>query len=309
MIVTKGVKLKSNIMREILVMTFILFVTNTFSQENKIYVFKDRYNKSEQKYIENDPSRFSEIKVMTANSLLTNRKIDYRKVEESLQVMYPSNNATGVLCIDLENDAFKHLKGHNINRVKKMTDAQFEKAKNDFIELIRFIKNKRPKLQVGYFELPFRIFKESEQRPGSTTLLDDILKEADIIMPSLYIPYPASHVGVDANLKFLDINLKFALQCGVRLNKPVLPFVWYFIFSPEEKFSYEIIPKDDMNTYMDYIFNYAFNNKKVNGIIWWDSAVPFYDRNKGMVKQNYIQRSQKRDNINRRDLFYYYFEQ
>lgn len=296
-------------MRHVLIIALLVFWQSAFSQQKKIYVFKDRYNRSEQNFIDQNSSRFTEIKVMTGNSLLTNRSVDLKKVEQSLMKLYPSTNATGVLCLDLENPSFNHLKGHNITRAKKMSDNQFKVAEDEFIKLIRFIKSKRPKLQVGYFGMPFRVFDESGRRAGSPGSLDNILKEADILMPSVYMPYPASHSGLDANLKFLDVNLKAALECGARLNKPVLPFVWYFVFSPEEKFSYEILPKEEMRTYMDYIFSYSSTGNEVDGIIWWDSAVPFYKKNKGMVKQNYMKMSQRKKNLNRTDLFYYYFKQ
>lgn len=294
-------------MRHVLILLIFLLSGYIYAQEGKIYLFKDRYQKSEQIFIERHPSRFSDIKVMTANNLLTNRKIDYRKVEENLNRMYPLNGATGILCIDLENEAFRYLKSHSVTRINKVSNKRFQLAKNDFINLIRFIKKKRPKLQVGYFELPFRVFAENEFRPGSKALLDDIIKESDIIMPSLYIPYPAKHVGIKSNLKFLDINLKNALESGIRLNKPVLPFVWYFIFSPDSRFSYEIIPKDEMKIYTDYIFEYTFQGKKVGGLIWWDSAVPFYPKNINSVKQNYVPSSERKDRVRRSDLFYYYF--
>lgn len=291
-----------------LIVAFLCLVSNAFSQEKKTYVFKDRYTKSVQNFI-NQSSHFEDIKIMTGNMLTSDKnKVDYKKVENNLKKLYPSENASGMLCIDLENSGYNALKGNSITRFKKVSDKQFKEAEKEFIQLIKFIKSKRPKLQVGYYGMPFKIYKASEKRTGSDKMLDNILKEADVLMPSFYMPYPAAHNGSAANQKYLEVNLKGALEAGNRLNKPVLPFFWYLIFSPEKKFSYELISKEEMKTYTDYILKYNLNGKEVIGIIWWDSATPFYKKNKGMIKQNYIESKHRKQDINQAELFYYYFK-
>lgn len=290
------------------IITLLFFVSAVSAQQKKIYVFKDRYPKEIRNVIDKESSYFAEIKIMTGNMLLSGKNnIDYRKIENYLNELYPSKNAIGVLCIDLEHAGYNYLKGNNITRFRKASINQFQNAEEEFIEIIRFIKNKRPQLQVGVYGMPFKIYSESEKRIGSEKSLDKILKEADILMPSFYMPYPAEYNGLDKNLKYLEINLKQVLESGKRLDKPVLPFFWYFVFSPDKKFTYELIPKDEMKMYTDYILNYNLKSKEVLGLIWWDTATPFYKKNRGMIKQNYIKQNYRKKEVNRTDLFFYYF--
>src|SRR5690606_41255589 len=120
-----------------LIVAFLCLVSNAFSQEKKTYVFKDRYTKSVQNFI-NQSSHFEDIKIMTGNMLTSDKnKVDYKKVENNLKKLYPSENASGMLCIDLEHSGYNALKGNSITRFKKVSDKQFKEAEKEFIQLIK----------------------------------------------------------------------------------------------------------------------------------------------------------------------------
>ena len=72
-------------------------------------------------------------------------------------------------------------------------------------------------------------------------------------------------------------NLKSALIYGIRLNKPVVPYVWYLIHPSNKKFGNQIIGKEEMKLYLNTIKNYCYLDKKAQGIIWWEPKDTFYN--------------------------------
>ena len=228
--------------------------------------------------------------------------VDYRHLDKSINKLFPDKNATGLLCIDLENDSYDKLKGNNLTRYKPVSDKEYKKSADEFIKLIRYVKSKRPNVKVGVYGMPFKAYTRSEIRKGSNQLLDPILSEVDVIFPSLYIP----HTSKDQGLSFLKLNLETSLSYGERLNKPVIPFFWYLLFSTDKSSRYEMIPRKDMHDYIQYIENYEpTKGRKVAGIVWWDTPTQY---NRKLIKQNLLKAEEKKVNWTMERQFQYYFD-
>src|SRR5690606_2878540 len=97
----------------------------------------------------------------------------------------------------------------------------------------------------------------------------------------------AAITSKEANYLFIKNNLDVALDYGSRLNKPVIPFFWYLVFSPDEdkELRNERLPRQEVYDYMNYINNYeSSTGAKVSGLIWWDTPTPY---NAKEVKENF----------------------
>lgn len=191
--------------------------------------------------------------------------INYKHVDEGLNKLFPSIQSYGLLCLDIEN---KHYKD-----VKKSSDGsvEFQVGSKYLIDLIKYVKSKRPNLKVGIYGLPYSSYWSS-QRKFNTSKLDAILKWVDYISPSLYIHYPDRQIGSDGNVKYLKDNLNIALAFGKRLNKPVIPYVWYIVHPSNKRYGKELISGEQMANYTKVIKEYIYQGVRANGVIWWEPA-------------------------------------
>ncbi len=275
-----------------------------------IYVFTSTYAQWNINMMEASDVDFRDIKIMVKTDLVnpaTPNVIDYQLLEDKLDEKFPVNS-NDVLCLDLENKFYNDLKGNNLTRYPSVSEEVYQEAIDVYVELITFVKQKRPHLTVGVYGMPFKLFDISEKEEGSDGKLDPILEVADVIFNSVYIPYPAAFTSKEANFLFLKNNLDLALNYGSRLNKPVIPFFWYLVFSPDEhkELRNELLPRQEVYDYMNYIKNYESSGTKVSGLIWWDSQTPYY-KNNYLIKKNFLPEEDRAIDSSRNMVFRYYF--
>lgn len=288
-----------------LILVFFLLVCQAFSQVKTIYLVKEKYKPNVLQTLDGSSIKYEEVKMLGTKSITSkdNKEVNLEAVKINLIKLFPDKNAEGLLCIDLENHSFKKLKGHNIVTHKKVSDKEYEKALNEYIQVVEFVKKNRPNLKVGVFELPFRIFDMSQLRKNSSKLLDPILSKVDVIFPSFYIP----HKSEQKAKKFLDTNLKMVFDYADRLNKPVIPFIWYMLFSNEKEDRYEMIPKNVMYEYIQSLEQYKSpSGNGISGFVWWEEYKPFY-KNNNWVKQNLLHARDQRSSWTREEALKYYF--
>lgn len=262
-------------------LVIVLVVFDVFGQSKDIYVFKNRYSQDINQWMESSEVGFKNYEMISRRHIdpKRNNKTDYNSVKKYLQKHFPEKEAEGTLVIDLENKFFKGLKEN------KKSSKNFEKSKNEFINLIEFIRDERPCLIIGVYGMPFRIHKKSQKVRNENKKLDPILELTDILFPSIYVFNPAKQKGTDYNLNYFEINLNTALEYGERLGKPVVPFVWYLVHESNKKYGLEAIEKDEMAEYLQFILNYEAHGEVVAGIAWWEGNTPY---NKQQVKTNII---------------------
>lgn len=244
----------------------LLIQISAFSQAQsdfRIFYSPDNYTKDCQKLLSNQ-DYFEEYRLMISGHIdpKNTGNVDKELFAQSIVRYYPDKLANGILCIDLENKAYS-----NLVKLDQST-AEFKDARDQFIWMIRKVKELRPNVKVGFYGLPIRVyyFKTSV----TSNKLDEILSVTDYIFPSLYTMYPNSEIGKPRNEKYLRENLEAALDYGSRLNKPVIPFIWDIVHPSNKKNGGQLVSKDEMQENINFIKSFKYKNKGVVGIVWWD---------------------------------------
>lgn len=281
---------------------FILFsVSIGLSAQNKrIYVFEDRYKQPTKTLIKNVETDLYHIKILGQYMIDPKRNglIDYNLVEKYLIKLYPDKDSSGILCINLEGKLFVDLRDHDLNSSKS------KNAINQYISLLKYVKTKRPNLQVGIYGLPFTVYYKSQEIRNHNRKLDLILELSDVFFPSLYIFYPAIQKEKQANFDYFKKNLDVAFYYAEQSKKPVLPFIWYLVHPSNKRYKYEMIPKSEMKSYIHYIEEYtSIKNQKISGIVWWDTPTPYNNRS---IKNNLLPKKEKRNEWTMEEAFRYY---
>lgn len=294
-------------MRNILIVLLLLFLKVGQCQTKPIYLFKNRYDKNTLNKVNKSIYDFKEMKIMLGYMIDPNRNesIDYRSVEKYLNSFYPNPNDKGILCIDWENELYQNIRGNHITRVPSSSSLDYNKAIQEFIKLIKFVKKQRPNIDVGVFEIPFRVYGKSEIINRNNNKLEELLSHTDVIFPCIYIPGPNTSRGNQSPFEFLKLNLDIAFEIGDRINKPVIPFFWYLYYSNNKSTRFELIPRDELWSYMKYIENYeSSQNNKIAGIIWWDTPTSY---SKKLIRNSYV-KNRNHFPLNIDNVFTYYFD-
>lgn len=225
---------------DIIILLFLSFISCK-SQET-LYIFPQRYNKNINDLNEKTPYKLSQIKMLSQYMIDPGGKgiIQYGLIDRYIDQLYPNKNEKGILCINLEGILFKELGS-------KEGSTEFNRAESNYIQLVRYVKKRLPYVDVGVYGLPFKGYYDSQFKRNDNQKLNSLLREVDVLMPSLYIAYPAKQRGIQSNIDFLEKNLNVAFEYGTRLNKPVCPFFWYLVHPSNKSYGSSFIPKDEMN--------------------------------------------------------------
>lgn len=288
-------------MKIINLLLLILLSYECYSQNNNIYIFENRYEHSIEKLNSKTSFDLKPIKILGQYMIDPKRNgvIKYELVGSYIDKLYPAKNVMGILCINLEGALFSQLRDNNKNT------KEFNDASNKYIQLVKFIKNILPNIEVGIYGLPFKGYYDSQLKKNDHRKLDPLLKEVDVLFPSLYIAYPAKQKGIHSNIEYLQKNLDIAFEYGNRVNKPIYPFFWYLIHPTNKKYGSAFIPKEEYYTYLNFINSYRYRGKNVSGIVWWDTPTPF---NNGTIKNILIPENQHEMLKNLDDVFEYYID-
>lgn len=191
--------------------------------------------------------------------------INYKYVDQGIDNLCPNQDDSSFVCLNLENVLYQNLKNYNPGEI------QFDSSEKQFIEFIKYVKHKRPNIKVGIYGLPSNFYWKNIDKK-TPNKFDNLLKQVDYISPHLYIHYSKNQYGLQNNIKYIKQNLDVSLNYGKRLNKPVIPYVWYLIHPSNKKYGKQLISQDEMDEYLKTIAGYEFANQRAKGIIWWEPA-------------------------------------
>lgn len=281
------------------VIFFIIFVFELRGQSNDLYIFENRYSSSFAKLNSETSFNLKSIKILAQYMIDPKGEgvVRYNLVDKYLRELYPNSSDFGILCINLEGVLFRKLKDSNFE------SNTFREAFNEYVKLIKFVKGRVPNIKIGIYGLPFSAYYSSQMEKNDERKLDSLLVNVDVLFPTLYIAYPKIQKGEKFNFQYLKNNLDTVLKYSIRLNKSlVLPFFWYLIHPTNRLYGLQIIPKEELFSYLNYIYNYRLNGKFVDGIVWWDTSTPF---NNNRIRHDFLDQSIKIKSPD--DAFLYYF--
>jgi hypothetical protein len=251
----------------LMIISLVVANNSSFGQTKNfnIYVRKSMYS-IEDYFIQNNIFKYYNI---LGENYIDPRKtgdIDSESVCTGINLLYPNRDSFGYLVLDIENKVVKDFKKYPLN------DYRYIDAFSKLKELISLVKELRPNLKISLYGLPYRVYFSSQNKWNDQRKLDPLLSMCDFIAPSLYILYPNKEKGSNANESYLKQNLKNALVFGKRLDKPVLPFVWYAVSPGNSRFGGEVLEKQEMVNEIELIRNFIWEGIKVEGVIWWEPS-------------------------------------
>lgn len=262
-------------MNKILVI-FLLIVSLAHSQDKstahnrnfEVFVFYDRYGEQAIKYF--DDNNFKASYLITRSMIDPNKsgQVDFKHLNKRIDKLIPNKKSNEAILIDWE-EPFQVMKEVYEDQEK------FKLLSDQYIALVKFLRNLRPNAKVAIYGIPFVAYKVKwpPMQVNEDKRFDPILSEVDFISPGIYPRHRDEDVGLKSNQTYIKSNLEVSFKYAERLNKPVVPFIWPYYHPSNKKYAYKSLTISEVQNYLDSFFDYEYKEggSKISGIIWFDN--------------------------------------
>lgn len=199
--------------------------------------------------------------------------IDLKGLEEGINRVIPNQKSSDLIVLDIENKIYQDIKTKNKSHINYQSNI------SELVDMIRFTKKMRPNSKVVLYGLPFNFNYEFQKKYNDFYKLRPLLLAVDYLSPSLYLMYSGMEKRDYYFEDYINSNLDLTFQMAEKVNKPVLPFLWYKVH-PYNKLSGGSLIDDNLyKIYLNLIKNYRYKNRKVAGIIYWEPGSVTIDIN------------------------------
>jgi hypothetical protein len=228
-----------------------------------IYMLVNRYTDEYRRQLEENSVQPFILLTSSTIDPEDNNSINKKSINSFIMRAIPDSLTRALLIIDWEKDLYDYLKLPESN-------PKFKEAERAYIELIKYVLKLRPNLKIGVYGLPFRVYeKKIRDINGNNFKFSKILKHTHFITPSFYFMHVDAEKGEETNDLILKNNLEVAFEYGDKINKPIMPFIWEIVHPNNKKFGGTIVPKNEFNRAIKNMERFRYNNRKINGFIWW----------------------------------------
>lgn len=280
-------------MRKILCFILILFFSLFLQAQKKsisktiakpqLYFSLSEYGSALENYIKT----YNLIKVVCVNDAQFFGKEPYsfdpKLLTKEIERAVPNPNDKGIAFIDLE--------GKYLDDIMNMGTQieSFQKSLKLYIDVIQFAKKLRPNAKWGYYYIPYTTYwNRTPDFYGKLKKIDPLIKECDVLFPSLYTFYEENDKNIASeNEKYVIENTKEMIKIGLLYKKPVLVFVWHRYHPSNDKYGLKSLPDKVFLTHIERIVSTTYQGKKVDGIVWWGADDYFFRQNEKAIVEEF----------------------
>jgi hypothetical protein len=220
------------------------------------------------------------IALINGSSISSGKRLNMNEqvFGDAVSKAFPDPLMKGIGVLDWEGVEIATFKNKDAN------DPDFTDALNRLIHVLDVAQRLRPNVSWGYYGLPLREFwNRNNNWKGISDKILPLLRKQDVLFPSLYFPYDTrslrgSVAAVSSN--YTKDNVHQALALGLKLNKPVMPFVWHRYPNLKQ------VPVDIFKSQAREILSENVGGKMVAGIIWWnEDNYDFRQKNNALTNE------------------------
>jgi hypothetical protein len=197
-------------------------------------------------------------------------KVDSVFLVKSIRELFPSENATGMGLLDLEDENYEAIRRGGAKTVS------FEQGMNEMMKMIRIAKSLRPRVNWSIYNLPFATYYDKDANwSNQFQRLKPLFEMVDVLTPSLYDFYPDTTEFTDDKTYFAD-NLRVSLQISKLSGKPVMPYVWHRWHDSNQKNGLLLIDEPEFKQDIRQMLEAEYEGARVSGLIWFGAQSSFY---------------------------------
>lgn len=200
--------------------------------------------------------------------------IDYKKLTANIERLYPNSTDKGVCFIDIEAPYIVPLRKSDVK------SQEFQKAKNLYVNSIKYCKKMRPNVLWGHYGFPMTSFDDDEVFEGNKKI-DEIFAAVDVLFPSLYLFKDDEAINYQKNFDYLQKNVENSIIIGKKFNKPVYPFIMHRFHNSDARLQFMEMDDKYWELYIKSVLSVDVQGKHADGVVWWGADTFFYENGEG----------------------------
>ncbi|WP_207495318.1 hypothetical protein [Aridibaculum aurantiacum] len=204
--------------------------------------------------------------------------VDSAALVDGITKSFPGVKAKGIGILDWEGKTFDQLKECPVGSVC------FNAAIEKFLTVLRIAKATRPNVRWGFYYIPFTFYWQKDLREPVNNKLIKLLKQCDILLPSLYDFYPDRNIH-QQNENYHKNNMEVVMKLAHQLKKPVYVFIWHRWHNSNAEEGLQAIPTEEFQQHLGWIVNSGYKGKKPNGVIWFSAEKYYYQQKPSAFKE------------------------
>jgi hypothetical protein len=262
-------------MNKLFLLVFVLVSGLSLSQTKQTILFSREKGNTEQTLFLKK-NKMDSIIILYQDDFVKNNALVFDKemLKTSINARIPDPKAKGMAVLDWEGDIARILLGEDI-----VDEATFNKTVDNYVASIELAKKLRPNMKWGFYNYPPIIYADTDLEFTIKTnyKYEKILQAVDFLTPSLYLLNDRKEVTDDFSYKYAKSNTIAAIKIGLRLKKPVYPFVWHRYSPHSPNSANKLIEEKHLEEFLKNILNASYKGKKVEGLIWWECETYLYN--------------------------------
>lgn len=180
-------------------------------------------------------------------------------------IPYPKDDV--LVMIDWEGPIMEALERGDLG-----DNTAFKSAASAYLEAYNLVKKLRPNAIVGFYRFPIREYHgRNKTWLARNRSLDTLFSQFDALFPSVYDFYVSRGSYKRRDVEYVEENIKEALAMGIRIDKPVYPFIWHRYHSSGGKTPNGLIEPGEFKEHVKAIVNTDVDGERVEGVVWWGS--------------------------------------
>jgi len=180
-------------------------------------------------------------------------------------IPYPKDDV--LVVIDWEGPIMDALELGNLG-----DNTALKSTASTYLEAYSIVKELRPKAIVGFYRFPVRQYHgRNEAWLARNRSLDALFSQFDALFPSVYDFYVSKGNYKRRDVEYVEENIQEALAMGIRIDKPVYPFIWHRYHSTEGKIPNGLIKPNEFKEHVKAVIKTEVDGKRVEWVVWWGS--------------------------------------
>ncbi|WP_330745528.1 hypothetical protein [Chryseobacterium sp. CP-77] len=192
--------------------------------------------------------------------------IDLNALTQGINTIIPNKQSTDLIVLDIENKVYQDVKQ------KSRFDVNYASNIKKLVDMVNLVKKMRPNAKVVLYGVPFNFNYDFQKKFNDFEKLKPLLKSVDYLAPSLYLMYSNFEKDDGYFKNYITNNLDLNFQMAEKVQKPVLPFIWYKVHPYNKISGGSVVNENLYDTYLKLIKDYSYKGKKVSGIIYWEPS-------------------------------------
>ncbi len=164
----------------------------------------------------------------------------------------------GFLVLDWEDGVMAHL-------MAGPSDAEFTRVVSEMVELLEFVRGKRPAASIGYYRMPWNEYwAQDDEWKEAVAAASPVFEASDVLFPSVYDFYGDNP---DRDKERFGALVHMALE--IAGERPVILYTMHRYHSSNKTWGSRLIDPVEYVEHIAHLMHVEYNGRRPAGVVAW----------------------------------------